>query len=67
MSQAQLIRIIELEKQAKALNERIFRLEVAIQNTDPQLIASTVARMVLDSQHLASKPKECEWPTSRKS
>ena len=55
MSQAQLIRIIELEKQAKALNERVFRLEVAIQNTDPQLIASTVARQLLDSQNFTSK------------
>ena len=67
MSQAQLIRIIELEKQAKVLIERLARLEIAMQNADPRLIASTVARMVLDSQHLASKPKEREWPTSRKS
>ena len=35
MSQAQLIRIIELEKQTQALNERIFRLETAVQNLPP--------------------------------
>ena len=67
MSQALLLRVIALEVQHKALIERLARLEIAMQNVDPQLIASTAARMVLDSQHPALKPKEREWPTSRKS
>ena len=48
MSQAHLIRTLNMEKQIKALSDRIFRLEAAMQS-------------------LADKPKEREWPTSRKS